>query len=211
MFMILIMILRTVVIFCISTKSTSAMHDVAAYKVLRSPILFFDSNPSGRITARFSKDISMLDRALPMFASMVAHCLFRSFFILITICLINPWLMIPVAIGLILLMYYEKVGVPTTIDCKRLDVVVRAPVHTTLTMLVNGLVTLRAHKKIDYFKKDFLINVDKGADVTFCFAAASRWMNTRFDMVCSIFAISTTFFCLMSRKTVPTELLAVSL
>ena len=37
------------------------MHNQMADKVLRAPILFFDSNPIGRITTRFSKDMTMLD------------------------------------------------------------------------------------------------------------------------------------------------------
>lgn len=128
------------------------MHNAACYKVMRSPILFFDSNPSGRINTRFSKDVSILDSALPGLSSFVTHALFRSFFILITICLINPWLLGPVAIGLGLIKYYQALGTPATIDCQRMDNVTRAPVHSTLSMLVHGLVTLRVHDKLPFFK-----------------------------------------------------------
>jgi hypothetical protein len=41
------------------------MHNTMAEKVIRSNIIFFDSNPSGRISTRFTKDLTILDNALP--------------------------------------------------------------------------------------------------------------------------------------------------
>lgn len=78
-------------------------------------------------------------------------------------------------------------------------------------MLVNGLVTLRVHDKIGFFKEDFLRNIDKGGNVTFCYITASRWMGTRFDLICACFAASTAIFAVLSRGVVNTELLAISL
>ena len=40
-------------------------------KVLRAKILFFDSNPIGRIITRFSKDIAVFDMVIPVLAVFV--------------------------------------------------------------------------------------------------------------------------------------------
>jgi len=53
------------------------MHDSMLTKVARSKILFFDSNPIGRILARFSKDISVLDFLLPNAVTFATFGLFR--------------------------------------------------------------------------------------------------------------------------------------
>jgi len=37
------------------------MHNEMGQKVIRAKILFFDSNPIGRITSRFSTDVAMVD------------------------------------------------------------------------------------------------------------------------------------------------------
>ncbi|KAJ8982895.1 hypothetical protein NQ317_004325 [Molorchus minor] len=42
-----------------------SLHDLLLYGVLRSPMVFFDTTPTGRIVARFSKDIEVLDNSLP--------------------------------------------------------------------------------------------------------------------------------------------------
>ncbi|ORY23879.1 hypothetical protein BCR33DRAFT_119790 [Rhizoclosmatium globosum] len=41
------------------------LHNSALDSVLRVPMLFFETNPSGRIISRFSKDFSQTDRMLP--------------------------------------------------------------------------------------------------------------------------------------------------
>jgi hypothetical protein len=38
------------------------------------------------------------------------------------------------------------------VDSQRMDGMMRAPIHSTFGMVVNGLVTLRAFNKIKYFK-----------------------------------------------------------
>ena len=111
------MLIRTTYIILMYVVSSTNMHNTACYKLLRSGILFFDSNPSGRITTRFSRDMSILDGAIPFLSSFVAQAFFRSLFILVTICLINPWLLLPVAIGMWLIKYYQNVGTPAQIDC----------------------------------------------------------------------------------------------
>lgn len=114
---VILMIVRSTIIFLMFLSATTRMHNTACYKILRSGILFFDSNPSGRITTRFSRDLSIMDGSLPGLTSFVAHALFRSFFIIVTICLINPWLLIPVSIGMVVIKYYQAIGTPAQIDC----------------------------------------------------------------------------------------------
>ena len=55
------------------------------------------------------------------------------------------------------------------------------------------------------------MNIDKGANVTFCYVASSRWMATRFDMICAIFAGCTAIFAVINKNNLDTELLAISL
>lgn len=54
--------MKSVVLTYLVLDATTNMHNKMALKVLRSKIEFFDSNPIGRITSRFSKDMLMLDQ-----------------------------------------------------------------------------------------------------------------------------------------------------
>ncbi|XP_031550884.1 multidrug resistance-associated protein 4-like [Actinia tenebrosa] len=47
-------------------RSTRKLHDKMTLAVIKSPVLFFDTNPAGRIMNRFSKDIGAMDDLLPI-------------------------------------------------------------------------------------------------------------------------------------------------
>ena len=46
-------------------KAASNIHKDFLMKVLRAPMSFFDTTPTGRIVNRFSKDIESIDHGLP--------------------------------------------------------------------------------------------------------------------------------------------------
>ncbi len=41
-----------------------SLHNQMFNSLLRAPVLFFDSNPIGRVVNRFSKDVSSIDEQL---------------------------------------------------------------------------------------------------------------------------------------------------
>lgn len=53
------------------------MHIEMLRGILRAPLLFFDITPTGRILARFSKDVDVMDTSLPMYFSDGLYCLFE--------------------------------------------------------------------------------------------------------------------------------------
>lgn len=114
-FMFLVMI-RVIIVYAIFLMSTTNMHNAMAEKVLRAAVLFFDSNPIGRITTRFTKDVVMLDLMMPPIAVFTAIGAFRVIFIFITVALINPWLLIALAIGMVGIKIIYEYGISCTID-----------------------------------------------------------------------------------------------
>jgi hypothetical protein len=49
-------------------------------------------------------------------------------------------------------------------------------------MVLNGLVTIRAYKKIDFFNVNCMVENEKSANVTFTYMIANRWIGVRFDV-----------------------------
>ena len=58
---ILLALARTTVIMMILIVSVTNMHTKMVTSICRSKILFFDSNPIGRVYTRFSKDVTVVD------------------------------------------------------------------------------------------------------------------------------------------------------
>jgi len=92
-----------------------------ADKVLRAPILFFDSNPIGRITTRFSKDMTMLDMVFTNIAVMTTQGCLRSIVVMATVSYINPYLLIMAFLGFLYMLWVMGVGTPPMIATQRLD------------------------------------------------------------------------------------------
>lgn len=78
-------------------------------------------------------------------------------------------------------------------------------------MVVNGLITLRAYKKIDFFKIDFENNLEKGANVTFCNQMTNRWLGIRVDSVVLVFGMATATMAIVMKGVISADLLAFSL
>ena len=75
-------------------------------KVIQSTVLFFDTNPLGQILNRFSGDIGILDRYIPLAVMDIFNLSFTVGVVIITASIINPILLGPfagvtIALGLI--------------------------------------------------------------------------------------------------------------
>jgi len=85
-------------------------------KVLRAKILFFDSNPIGRIIAKFSKDIAVFDMVIPVLAVFVIQGFLRTLTVSITVIVVNPYIIIVVAVCAVLMIFTLKQGKPAMVD-----------------------------------------------------------------------------------------------
>jgi ABC-type multidrug transport system fused ATPase/permease subunit len=101
-------IARSFVIATIVLGSATNLHNAMTEKVIRSNILFFDSNPMGRIQTRFSKDIGIVDGVFSFLFPMIAFGGFRFLSVFIAICVVNYWLLFGVAFSLLYLVYVWK-------------------------------------------------------------------------------------------------------
>jgi ABC-type multidrug transport system fused ATPase/permease subunit len=62
------------------------LHIVMLRGILRAPLTFFDTTPTGRIIGRFAKDIDVVDTTMPQQISDSVYCLFE---VRVTLCSIH--------------------------------------------------------------------------------------------------------------------------
>ena len=208
---IVIMFLRGLFLFYLILSATTNMHNKMAERVLRAKILFFDSNPVGRILTRFSKDLVVFDLMAPMLSVMALQGILKSIMTTIMVCIINPWLIIFLFFALWFMIHTFKDGIVVMSETQRLDSIYRGPIHNTMTMIINGLVTVRASDKIAFFKQEFMQNLELSSNATFCNVLANRWISIRFDLLVGIFIAITSGFCVFLKGRIEPELLTMSL
>ena len=135
-------------------NSSTNLHDSMLLAVLKAPIFFFDTNPTGRILNRFSRDIGIMDELLPdAFVDCVQLVLFCIGSVLL-LSVLNPWVLlgaIPLITAFVFLgRYYLK----TSRELKRLEGLNRSPVIAHFSDTLDGLVTIRAFQREGAFMEE---------------------------------------------------------
>uniref|UniRef100_G3WLH3 ATP-binding cassette sub-family C member 5 n=1 Tax=Sarcophilus harrisii TaxID=9305 RepID=G3WLH3_SARHA len=97
--MVIMLILKAIrgIVFVKGTlRASSRLHDELFRKILRSPMKFFDTTPTGRILNRFSKDMDEVDVRLPFQAEMFIQNVILVFFCVGMIAGVFPWFLVAV-------------------------------------------------------------------------------------------------------------------
>ena len=99
---------RQILLILVFVSSNTNLHKEIVNRLVRSKILFFDSNPIGRIFTRFSKDMSVMDLIMPNICGMATLTVFRTITVTITLIAIYPYMLAVVILALIMMVTVLK-------------------------------------------------------------------------------------------------------
>ena len=147
--------LRSFLFYQASMSSSEHLHDRMVLAILKAPVLFFDTNPVGRILNRCSKDVGSLDEVLPtIFLTSIQMVLFSTAAMMLP-SVLNPWLLlavVPVIVSFICIVrYYLK----SSRELKRLESICRSPIFSHISETLNGLDTIRSRGRQQDFVEQF--------------------------------------------------------
>ncbi len=164
-------------------KSGIHFHDATLKSLLKTDVRFFDSTPTGRILQRFSRDVESVDIHIQWTFEQTLSAMLQvlTSFLLIVITL--PLTLI--FLGPIIFYYYilQNKYRLTAREVKRLDSLARSPRYSHFKETLQGLSVIRAFKKEDYFKDDFLIKLQKSTQAFYNHVIVNRWFSTRLPLV----------------------------
>ncbi|XP_033642849.1 multidrug resistance-associated protein 4-like [Asterias rubens] len=207
----LMAICRSILSFKIMIKSSRNLHDRMFRTIIKSPTIFFDTNPAGRILNRFTKDIGTMDDQLPQtffdFLQISLHILGT---VILTI-IVNVYVFILVAPLSVIFVFLRRYALSATRAIKRLDGITRSPIFSHNTTSFQGLVTIRAYNKQKQFIEDFNRRQDQHSAAWFAFLAANRWFGLRLDLIMVVFTAGVTFVSVPLVNTTDPGLIALIL
>ncbi|CAL5032421.1 unnamed protein product [Urochloa decumbens] len=159
--------------------------------ILRAPMSFFDSTPTGRILNRASNDQSVLDQSI---AGGLGSCMLSVIKILGTIWIMSQIarpvfaIFIPVVVACLLYQRYQR---PAARELTRLSKIQSAPILHHFTESLSGASSIRAYGQKDHFTKANLDLFDNLARPSFHNFALTCWLSLRLNMLSNIvFAVS---------------------
>eukprot|EP00903_Cladosiphon_okamuranus_P016201 g14950.t2 len=191
---VVVSLFRAVLTFFSLVKASHRLHNRMLTRVIRAPILFFDSNPVGRILNRFTKDMHFMDDLLPMTLYDFIICTFMVIGSTLIIFFVNPWVVVSLIPAVWYFLHLMGFYVKTSRETKRLEAVTRSPVYSQLSETLDGLVTIRAFGTQHRFLRQFTERVDLNTRAYFAWVYTARWLGFRMDMVVTIVLIASCFF-----------------
>ena len=134
-------------------NSSKHLHNSMLSAILKAPVLFFDTNPVGRILNRFSRDIGIIDELLPDIFLEAAQVVLFCIGAVVLPSILNPWIILPAIPLIIIFLLTGRYYLTAARDLRRLEGINRSPVLSHFSDSLMGLVTVRAYKREDAFLK----------------------------------------------------------
>ncbi|KAH7839010.1 hypothetical protein Vadar_033687 [Vaccinium darrowii] len=180
-----------------SLHAARRLHDTMLQSVLRAPMLFFQTNPIGRVINRFAKDLGDIDRNVAYFANMFLGQVWQllSTFALIGIVnTISLWAIMPLLILFYAAyLYYQS----TRREVKRLDSITRSPVYAQFGEALNGLSSIHAYKAYDQMANINGKSMDNNIRFTLANMSSYHWLIIRLETLGGIMIWMTATFAVM--------------
>nr|XP_044617386.1 ATP-binding cassette sub-family C member 12 isoform X7 [Equus asinus] len=174
----------------IFTKTTltasSWLHDQVFDKILKSPMSFFDTTPTGRLMNRFSKDMDELDVRLPFHAENFLQQFFMVVFILTILAAVFPAVLLVLAglaVGFFILLCIFHRGLQ---ELKKVENVSRSPWFSHITSSMQGLGIIHAYDRKEECINKFMVLNDENSSHLLYFNCALRWFALRMDVLMNI-------------------------
>ncbi|MEJ1276351.1 ATP-binding cassette sub-family C (CFTR/MRP) member 6 [Cricetulus griseus] len=163
--------------------SSKTLHKQLLTNILRAPMSFFDTTPTGRIVNRFSGDISTVDDILPQTLRSWLMCFFGIISTLVMICMATPIFAVIIIPLAIIYVSVQVFYVATSRQLRRLDSVTRSPIYSHFSETVSGLPVIRAFEHQQRFLSRSEGLIDTNQKCVFSWITSNRWLAIRLELV----------------------------
>ncbi|XP_037922724.1 probable multidrug resistance-associated protein lethal(2)03659 isoform X3 [Hermetia illucens] len=195
-------IYRGYLFFITCMRSSKNLHNKMFGSILRAGMRFFDTNPSGRILNRFSRDMGSIDEFLPRVMMDFIQITLVMCGILVVICIVNPVLLLALSGAIVLFYLLIRIYLQPSQDLKRLDGIAKSPVFSHLSSSLSGISTIRSRGLQDTLMKEFDILQDVHSAVWHLTLSVNTALGLWFDLVsCSFLAAVSFSFILIHENT----------
>ncbi|XP_025156981.1 multidrug resistance-associated protein 4-like isoform X2 [Harpegnathos saltator] len=140
-----IAIIRSLLFYKVCLMCSQRLHDLMFNALIHTDLRFFDTNSSGSILNRFSKDMGAIDEYLPKAVFDASQLNFSIIGSLLLTCIIDPIFIVVIALMFMILYRLKNMYLSTSKSIKYLEGITCSPVFTHINVTLNGLSTIRAY------------------------------------------------------------------
>ncbi|XP_058224199.1 putative ABC transporter C family member 15 isoform X1 [Rhododendron vialii] len=187
----LCVLVRAMLVAIAGCQTAQKLFTNMLHSVLRAPMAFFDSTPTGRILNRTSTDQSVLDMEM---AQRLGWCAFSIIQLLGTIAVMSQvaWEVFAIFIPVTAIcIWYQRYYIPTARELARLAGIQLAPILHHFSESLSGAATIRAFDQKHRFTDANLSLIDNHSRSWFHNVSAMEWLSFRLNQLSNfVFAFS---------------------
>jgi len=169
------------VFFSVNTGKT--LHSIMISNVAKAPTGWYDRTPLGRIIARFSKDISLVDLELPSMFDQCIYFIFALLGLFASLATGTAYVLIIIGVAFLafgaLTIHYRQ----TSIQVQRVEALSRAPIFSHFAETLEGAVTIRAFRMAPIFRVANMNKIDVNNVDFLGLRYCSMWFAITLDML----------------------------
>uniref|UniRef100_A0A3Q2W9P5 ABC-type glutathione-S-conjugate transporter n=1 Tax=Haplochromis burtoni TaxID=8153 RepID=A0A3Q2W9P5_HAPBU len=207
----LLVFLGTLLLANASVDASRILHSKLLNNILRVPMVFFDTTPTGRVVNRFAKDIFTIDEAIPNSFRSWLLCFLGVLGTLFVICLATPFFAIVIIPLAVIYFFVQRIYVATSRQLRRLDSVSRSPIYSHFGETVSGLSVIRAYKHQERFLKHNEVTIDENLKSVYPWIVSNRWLAIRLEFVGNLVVFFSALFAVISRDSIDSGLVGLSI
>uniref|UniRef100_A0AAQ4R6L2 ATP-binding cassette, sub-family C (CFTR/MRP), member 3 n=1 Tax=Gasterosteus aculeatus aculeatus TaxID=481459 RepID=A0AAQ4R6L2_GASAC len=206
-------------ILVMMSSFTLAMGNIGAARKLHANLLtnkfhtpqsFYDTTPLGRIINRFSKDIYIIDEALPSTVLMFLATFFVSLSTMIVIVSSTPIFAVVIAPLAFIYIFVQRFYVATSRQLKRLESVSRSPIYSHFSETVTGSSVIRAYGRHSAFVMMSDMKVDENQKSYYPGIVSNRWLGVRIEFIGNCMVLFAALFAVTGRENLNPGLVGLS-
>ncbi|EJT81257.1 hypothetical protein GGTG_01241 [Gaeumannomyces tritici R3-111a-1] len=181
---------RLLVFTAIGLRTARVLFRRMTHAILRAPLKWIDTVPSGRILNRFTSDIFTVDRRVAADLGSSLTSVLTVVTIIATSLSVSKYVNM---FGLVLLALYARIAmeyISAAREVKRLNSVVWSPIYDQFSSVLTGLSTVRAFGRTDFYTNRMHNLIDTAAKTSWALSLSQRWMAFRMGVL-GVFFVTT--------------------
>ncbi|CAF1526733.1 unnamed protein product [Adineta steineri] len=207
----IIALIRVGFTFFVMLSGSTYFHNRMLNGMLYTSLRFFESNPSGRILNRASKDQQVLDESLPQAVIDTMQNLLMTFGSITIIGIINPWVLLILIPLVPTVLWLRRFYMRSSRQLKRLESLTRSPLYALFSSSLDGLTSIRAFNVQTNFLNMFLERIDANSRSYFVLFTTARWFGLRLDLITSLLTLITAVLAVALRDQIDPSAAALSI
>lgn len=168
--------------------------------ILKRPIEFFDTTPSGVIMNRCTMDVEAIDFLLPNFMTSWLDSFFMICFTLILVILVSPPMIIIVVIACIYIYMAFVKSISCTTEIRRLTQLATSTSLSRISEMINGFVTLSNYRKSDWMLERASMSLNQLSCSEIHEKLLSVWLNIRFEVANAIMILASCILMAVNKE-----------